>query len=68
MTKRTSPDFAEEELRARTCSRWMFSSECLLAQAFPVHPVLHAGFDICSFNFALEGRKPRQVCAQQAIQ
>ena len=46
------------------CSRWFFSTECLLAQAFPVHPIINKGWKVCPFNFPRAQRKSHQVCAQ----
>lgn len=46
------------------CSRWFFPTESLLAQAFPVHPIINKGWKVCPFNFPRAQRKSRQVCAQ----
>ncbi len=46
------------------CSRWLFPTECLLVQAFPVHPIINKGWKVCPFNFPRAERKARQVCAQ----
>ena len=48
----------------RACGRWLLPTECLLFQAFPVHPVLHQNFKICAFNWPRPGRKARHVMQQ----
>lgn len=54
-----------DEVAARSCSRWLLPTEALMTQGFPVHPVYHQQYRICSFNFARDTpRKPRSVCAQ----
>ena len=48
----------------RGCRRWMFGTEALVSQAFPIHPRLHKGLTLTSFSKLRLNRKPRQVCAQ----
>ena len=52
--------------KQRMVPRWLFGTECLLTQGFPVHPLLHKDYRISCFNFPRKpgDRKPRAVCAQ----
>jgi hypothetical protein len=45
-------------------SRWFFGTEALLAQGFPVHPVMHQGFKACAFNFRRLERKGTKIREQ----
>ena len=47
---------------SRACSRWLFGTECLALQGFPVHPSMD-DFAISPFNFERE-RKCRTICSQ----